>query len=165
MIKYAVFNIGEEEFGIDVRRIVEIINPQRIYKIPELPDFVSGVIDVRGEIIPIIDLRQRFGIQPSQEGRIIVVLYDNNKIGLHVDEIKGIVTLSHAQIVSPPIIFKGLKRRYFSGLGKKDEGIIILLNIDEVLSSEEKIALKESEDIMQIKDVGEKDNERSSKTT
>lgn len=157
MTKYAVFNIGQEEFGIEVKRIVEIINPQRVFKIPELPEFISGVIDVRGEIIPIIDLRQRFSLPSTHEGRIIIVIYDNNKIGLHVDEIKGIVTLSHAQVVSPPIIFKGLKRRYFSGLGKKDEGIIILLNIDEVLSSEEKIALKESENIIQKQDLIKED--------
>ncbi len=144
--KVAVFKIGEEDFGIEVKRVVEILNLQKIHTIPELPDFLSGVITVRGEIIPLLDLRKRFNVKsPVEEGRIIIVSYDNEKIGLLVDEIKEITSLGPSEIIPPPSIFKGLKKKYLSGLGKKDERIIILLNIDDLLTSEEKIFLKDSE--------------------
>lgn len=148
--KFAVFKIGQEDFGIEVQKVVEILNPQRVYSIPELPDFLSGVITVRGEVIPLLDLRKRFGVRPSGEDeRIIIVKYDSEKIGLLVDEIKEITALGEAQIIAPPAIFKGLKRKYLSGLGKKDEAIIILLDVDDLLTSEEKIILKESESMFE----------------
>lgn len=144
--KFAVFRIGEQDFGIEVIRVVEILNMQKAHTIPELPDFISGVITVRGEVIPLLDLRKRFNIKsPEEEGRIIIVKYDNEKIGLLVDDIKEIISFGTGEIITPPSIFKGVKKKYLSGLGKKDEGIIILLNIDDLLTSEEKIFLKNSE--------------------
>lgn len=148
MEKFAVFKIGGEDFGVEVNRVVEILKAQRIYSLPELPDFLSGIITVRGEVIPLLDLRRRFGFQPSvKKERIIIVQYDNEKIGLLVDEIKEIISFTTQEIIGPPSIFKGLKRKYLTGLGKKGDRIIILLNIDDLLTSEEKILLKESEGI------------------
>ncbi|OGW40032.1 MAG: hypothetical protein A2Y97_09815 [Nitrospirae bacterium RBG_13_39_12] len=148
MIKFAVFRIGEEVFGVEIKRVVEILKTQKTYSLPELPDFLSGVINVRGEIIPLLDLRKRFGFQsPSKNERIIIVKCDNEKIGLLVDGIKEIISFTSEEVISPPSIFKGLKRKYLSGLGKKDDRIIILLNIDDLLTSEEKIILQESEGI------------------
>ena len=147
--KFAVFGIGQEDFGIEVGSVVEIINMQKIYSLPELPDFLSGVISVRNEIIPLLDLRKRFGIlTAAEEGRIIIVRYDSEKIGLLVDEIKEIISLEAGQIITPPTIFKGLKRKYLTGIGKKGDRIIILLNIDDLLTSEEKIMLKDSEETL-----------------
>jgi len=147
--KFAVFLIGEEYFGIEITRVVEILNTQKIHSIPEMPDFLSGVITVRGEIIPIIDLQQRLCIRSSSEKELIIVIkYDNEKIGILVDTVKEISSLQHHEIMSPPAIFRGLKRKYLSGLGKKDDRIIILLNLDDLLTSEEKIILKEAEDIL-----------------
>ena len=144
-MKFAVFRIGKEDFGIDIGRVVEFLHTQRVYTMPELPDFVSGVITVRGEVVPLLDLRKRFDIQSSQtEELIIVVRHGEEKIGLLVDEIKEILALGPEEITAPPKIFKGLKRTYLTGLGKKNERIIILLNVDDLLSSEEKIMLKDS---------------------
>jgi len=145
VIKFAVLRIGEEDFGVEIKRVVEIIKTQRIYSLPELPEFLSGLITVRGEVIPLLDLRRRFGISSSiKKERIIIVRCDSEKIGLLVDEIKEIISLTDREIIGPPSIFKGLKRKYLTGLGKKDDRIIILLNIDDLLTSEEKIILKES---------------------
>jgi purine-binding chemotaxis protein CheW len=147
--KFAVFKIGGEDFGVDIDRVVEILKAQRIYSIPELPDFLSGVITVRGDVIPLLDLRRRFGFQSSiKKERIIIVRCDTEKIGILVDEIKEITSLNTEEIISPPSIFKGLKRKYLTGLWKKNDRIIILLNIDDLLTSEEKIMLKESEGIL-----------------
>jgi purine-binding chemotaxis protein CheW len=147
--KFAVFIIGEEYFGIEITRVVEILNTQKIHSIPEMPDFLSGVITVRGEILPIIDLRQRLCIQSSSAKELIIVIkYDNEKIGILVDTVKEIISLTHDQIISPPAIFRGLKRKYLSGLGKIDDRIIIILNLADLLTSEEKIILKETEEIL-----------------
>ncbi len=148
VIKFAVFKIGEEDFGVEIKRVVKILKTQKIYSLPELPDFLSGLITVRGEVIPLLDLRRRFGIQSSlKKERIIIVWCESEKIGLLVDEIKEIISLTNEEVIGPPSIFKGLKRRYLTGIGKKDDRIIILLNIDDLLTSEEKIMLKESEGI------------------
>src|SRR5512135_3173493 len=144
-MKFAVFRVGKEDFGIDIGNVVEFLRTQRIYTLPELPDFLAGVITVRGEVMPLIDLRKRFVIESTQtEELIIVVRYDDEKIGLLVDEIKEIISLVPEEITAPPKVFKGLKKKYLMGLGKKNERIIILLNVDHLLSSEEKIMLKES---------------------
>lgn len=148
MKKFALFNLGIEEFGVEVDKVVEILDTQRVYTIPELPNFLAGVITVRGEVIPLLDLRKRFNVKTSHEpGHIIVVRQENEKIGLLVDEIKEIISLGKAEIIAPPTIFKGLKKKYLTGLGKKDDKIILLLHIDDLLTSEEKIQLMESEEI------------------
>lgn len=158
-LKFVIFNIGEEIFGIEVHKVIEILSPQKVYSIPELPDFLAGVINVRGQVIPLLDLRKRFGIKSSDsEARIIIVKYDNEKIALLVGEIKEIISLSNKEITNPPMIFKGLKRKYLTGIGKKDDRLIILLNIDDLLTSEEKIILKESEEIFD-------ENTKTEKTT
>jgi len=150
LLKFAVFKIAGEDFGVEVNRVVEILKKQRIYSLPELPAFLSGVINVRGEIIPLLDLRRRFSTftqTPTKKERIIVVRCDGEKIGLLIDEIREIISLSREEVVAPPSLFKGLKRTYLTGLGKKDDRIIILLNIDNLLTSEEKMVLEESEGI------------------
>ncbi len=145
-MKFAVFSIGQEDFGVEINKVVEILNTQKVYSLPELPDFLSGVITVRGEVVPLLDLRKRFDIQSSRTKELIILVrYDSEKIGLLVDEIKEILSLNPEEITSPPAIFKGLKKKYLTGIGKRDDRIIILLNIDYLLSSEEKIMLKESE--------------------
>jgi len=152
--KYAVFKIGEEDFGVEINRVVEILSTQKVHSIPDLPDFLSGVIAVRGQIIPLLDLRKRFGIISSSKKELIIVIkYDNEKIGLLVDDVKEITSLRKDEITSPPAIFKGMKRRYLAGIGKKDEKVIIILNVDELLTSEERIMLKETEEVLE-KDAG-----------
>ena len=145
MRKFAVFRISDEFFGIAIDRVVEIIRLQKVFSIPGLPDFLSGIISVRGAVMPLIDLRRRFEMEPSgKKERIIIVRYEGEKIGFLVDEIKEILTLASEEIINPPSLFKGFKTEYITGLGKKKDIIIILLNIDNLLTSEERIRLNES---------------------
>ncbi len=145
MSKFAVFTIAEEMFGVEIERVVEIIRGQKIFSLPGLPDFLSGVMSVRGGVIPIVDLRRRFGKKPSgKKERIIIARFGQEKIGLFVDGIKEIMSLTAEEITTPPSLFKGFSTEYLTGLGKKGGTIIILLNIDNLLTSEEKIMLKES---------------------
>ena len=155
MKKFAVFRIATELFGIAIERVVEIIRPQKVFTIPGLPQFLSGVITVRGIIVPLMDLRRRFGTEPSgKKERIIIVRVDRERIGLLVDEIREIASLAAEAITVPPSLFKGFKTEYITGLGKKDDTIIILLHIDNLLSSEERILLKESMGMLGDKGAG-----------
>ncbi len=142
MQKVAVVFAGEEEFGIDIGKVVEILKAQRVYQLPQLPSFLSGVVNIRGEVIPLMDLRKRFEIESaSGRERIIVIRADGEKVGLLVDGVKEIVTLLPDEVVKPPAMFKGLKTEYLTGIGKRGNSIIILLNLDTLLTSEEKIQL------------------------
>ncbi len=155
MKKFTIFKIGDEIFGIGIDRVVEILKVQKIFTIPGLPEFLSGVMSVRGNIVPVIDLRRRFGIKPSgNKERVIIVRYGQEKISFLVDDIKEILSLSPEQIRTPPSIFKGFKTEYLTGLGKDGERIIILLNIDSLLTSEEKIILRESIGLLEEKGAG-----------
>jgi purine-binding chemotaxis protein CheW len=155
MKQFTVFKIADENFGIAVDRIVEILKVQKVFSIPGLPDFLSGVMSVRGSVIPLIDLRRRFDMTPTgKKERIIIVRFDKEKVGFLVDEIREILTLPSEDIINPPSIFKGFKTEFLTGLGKKDDRIIILLNVDSLLTSEEKIRLKESIGLMEEKGAG-----------
>jgi len=155
MQKFTIFKIGDEIFGIGIDRVVEILKIQKIFTIPGLPEFLSGVMSVRGNIVPVMDLRRRFGIKPSgNKERIIIVRYGQEKISFLVDDIKEILSLSAEEIRTPPSIFKGFKTEYLTGLGRHDERIIILLNIDNLLTSEEKIILRESIGLLEEKSAG-----------
>jgi len=155
MEKFAVFKIGKEDFGVHIGRVVEILKSQKIYSLPELPDFISGVIDVRGEVIPLLDLRKRFGAQAeTRKCRIIIVRYEDEKIGLLVDEIDKIMQFDPEEISPSPAMFKGLRTEYLTGLGKKEGRLVILLNIERLLTSEERIVLKESTGLIEEEDAG-----------
>jgi len=155
MKKFTIFKIGDEIFGIGIDRVVEILKVQKIFTIPGLPEFLSGVMSVRGNIVPVIDLRRRFGIKPAgNKERIIIVRYGQEKISFLVDDIKEILSLTPEEIRTPPSIFKGFKTEYLTGLGKHGERIIILLNIDNLLTSEEKIILRESIGLLEEKGAG-----------
>jgi purine-binding chemotaxis protein CheW len=143
MGKVAVVFAGEEEFGIDIGKVVEILNVPRVYMLPQLPSFLSGVVNIRGEVIPLMDLRKRFGITPSSvKERIVVVRSHREKVGLLVDGVKEIIDLLPREILSPPGMFKGLKTEYMDGIGRRGDAIIVLLNLDTLLSAEERIQME-----------------------
>lgn len=161
MEKFTVFKIGDEEFGISIGNVVEILRAQKVFHLPELPVFLSGVINVRGEVIPVLDLRIRFGIDISKTSeqsrkkkeRVIILRYEDSKLGLLTDEIKEIVSIAPEDISPPPPLFKGLRTEYLDGLGKKDQRIIILLKLGKILSAEEKIAFLDSSDSFAEKNI------------
>jgi len=154
-MKFTIFNISDETFGIDISRVLEILRVPKIFTIPGLPEFLSGVMSVRGAVIPVMDLRRRFGMNPAgRKERIILVRYGLEKIGFLVDEIKEILELNPDELRPSPSIFKGFKTEYLTGIGKKDERIILILNIDNLLTSEEKILLQETKELLEEKRAG-----------
>ncbi len=146
--QYIVFFVNEKQFGVDVGQAREIINKQELTYIPNAPDFIQGVINLRGEIIPIIELKNRLNLSTgdhSREEKIIIVELDGTLLGMQVDDVKEMIRLNVEDIADPPEIVKGVNRNYLSGVGKLGDKLLILLNLDRVLSSKEIEELDELE--------------------
>ncbi len=153
-MRYLIFLVKEEYFGIDVFKVVEIIKPTRFYHVYDLPDFIEGLINLRGELIPIVSMRKRFGIDESpSKSRIIIVKIEDEKIGLQVDSVVEIAEIPPEKISKPSKLFKGFKAEFIESVAElKDNRVAIILNLNRVLTTEEKILLKSSKDRL------EKDN-------
>ncbi|MEK6693284.1 MAG: chemotaxis protein CheW [Nitrospirota bacterium] len=145
--KLTIFTIGEEEYALDIMRVVEILRPQKVTKLPNTPDFIEGVINLRGNVVPIIDLRKRFGIKihEHEDKRILLTRVGGEIVGLLVDGVKEVCILSKGDIVPPPTMVKGIKTEYLEGVGKAGERLIIILNLDKILSTEERLLLESIE--------------------
>lgn len=143
------FSIGSERFGVDILVVQEIIMMSTITEIPNAPDFVEGVINLRGSIIPVLDLRKRLRLrhQPRPEGykgtsRILVVEIDGNVTGFIVDAVAKVITVPGSKIQPPPdIIVAGVQSQYINGVTHLDDTILIVLDFKKILSMEEKTAL------------------------
>jgi purine-binding chemotaxis protein CheW len=142
MQSFLVFKLGPEEFGLDIANVVEIFKSQKIFEVPEIEEYIAGVINVRGEVMPLVDLRKRFGLKPSPvKERTVLVRTNDETLGLIVDEVKEILNFEEEEISKPPTIFKGLAAKYLVGLGKKEGRVVVLLDLDNILSREEIIKL------------------------
>lgn len=136
-----IFKLGDEEFGVDILQVREIEKlDQQVTRVPKSPVFVEGVINLRGEIIPIVDLRKRFGLvvrQTGNEARIIIVDINDGQVGMVVDSVVEVVRLNVSAIETAPSITKGVDAYFLSGVAKINERLIILLNLERALSPEE----------------------------
>ena len=142
------FEVGNEEYGLDILGVKEVIRIREITRLPKAPSFVKGIINLRGDVIPIIDLRDKFGLENQEYTdmtRVIVVDVDEKLVGMVVDAASQVVRIPADQIEPPPPIAGGLSTEYIRGVGKLDERLVILLNIDRILTQEEKIELVEME--------------------
>jgi len=142
--KYLVFQLGSEEFGTEVLKVREIMGLQDITCVPRTPTFVKGVINLRGKVIPVVDLRLKFGLQPeeyTQRTCIIVILTQQGEeelmIGMIVDGVAEVLTLSEADIEDTPDFGTGCATPYLKGMAKIKGKVKILLDIDQVLSTSE----------------------------
>jgi purine-binding chemotaxis protein CheW len=143
------FQLGDEEFGVDVMNVFEVIPVPDVRPVPQAPEFVEGVVDVRDSIIPVIDMRKRFSLPERKAGdpsRLVIVAIGEARAGLVVDTVPGVVPLAESAVSPPPDFFRGLAGRYLEGLAKDDDRLIIMLNVGEILSSKERIALEKMVD-------------------
>ncbi len=139
------FNIGEEDYGVNIQTVKEVIRKREITRLPKTPAFVKGVINLRGDIIPIIDLRERFGMEQRESTdmtRVIVAEVDGRPIGMVVDSVSHVIRIAQDQIEPPPEMVGGISEEYLKGVGKVGEQLIVLLNIDRILSATEKVELE-----------------------
>jgi purine-binding chemotaxis protein CheW len=138
--RYLTFVLGEECYGIEIRYVTEIIGMQAITVIPEIPDYVKGIINLRGKIIPVIDVRMRFKKEvKSYNDRTCVIVVDINdlSIGLIVDGVAEVLTIPEQEIVDPPQINKGANNRYIKKIGKVGSEVKLLLDCDKLLTETE----------------------------
>ncbi len=144
ILQLVSFNIGEEEFGVDILKVQEIIRLVEITRVPNAPSFVEGVINLRGKVIPVIDLRKRIGmpsIQSSSESRIVVVELENKIIGFLVDCVNEVLRISQSITEPPPSIIAGINADYITAIGKLDDRILILLDLEKILDTSQKADL------------------------
>ena len=146
-IQIVTFRIGEEYFGMPVGDVREIIRNTELFDVPGSGPDVRGVINLRGDVIPIIDLRKKFGLPEemyADNTRVIVVEVEGKLMGIVVDSVSHVIRIDESQIDKPPLL-SGMSREYIMGVVKLDKRLIVLLNIDRILTTEEKIEIEKIE--------------------
>jgi len=134
------FVVESEEFGVDILKVQEIIRTVDITRVPKSPAFVEGVINLRGKIVPVIDLRKRFGIEKKahdNDTRIIVVELPDKVVGFLVDRVKEVIRVEKSVIEAPPELTTNVNSNYITGVAKLQDRLLILLDLDKVLSNDE----------------------------
>ncbi|MCU6707124.1 chemotaxis protein CheW [Paenibacillus sp. J5C_2022] len=145
-LKVIVFGLGNEEYGIEVDKVRTIERMCPITRVPKTPSFIKGVINLRGVVVPVIDLRGRFNLAETEltdNSRIIVVAVAEMEVGFIVDSANDVTDIDADEIDSPPEIVGGIKAKYLRGIAKLDEDrLLIMLNLSEVLNKDEIIQLE-----------------------
>jgi len=139
--QYIVVNIGNEQFGIDIKYVDNIVRMQRITRVPKAQPYFNGVINIRGEIIPVMSLRVKFELEPDEftsRTRILIIkLEPQSAVGIIVDEVKNVITLSDDDIDINTSVGNDEKNAYITGVGKQPEGLVTLLNLQGVIVEKE----------------------------
>lgn len=134
--KYLTFHLANEDYGIEIRFVTEIIGIQKITNIPNMANFIKGVINLRGKVIPVMDVRARFGLSSREYDErtcVIVVNVSEQDIGLVVDRVNEVVDIPATQVEPPPISSQNQSARYIRGIGKVGNSVKILLDAEKLL--------------------------------
>ena len=149
--KYLTFSLAKEEYGIGILKVKEIIGIMPITAVPRVPLFVKGVINLRGKVIPIVDLRLKFGMSEAEHtDKTCIIVVDVNgakagiRMGIVVDSVSEVLNIKGGEIEEAPSLGHNLETEYILGMAKVDDGIKILLDIDRVLSRDEKESLEKA---------------------
>ncbi len=142
--QYLSFKLGDEIFAVDVAQVREILDVITITKVPQTPDFMQGVINLRGSVVPVMDMRLKFGMPPTERTVntciiVMEVIQDGETmvLGSLADSVQEVLDLEPEQIESPPRIGTRLRSSYIKGMGKQNERFIIILDIDRIFSADE----------------------------
>jgi purine-binding chemotaxis protein CheW len=138
--RYLTFTIEENTYGVPIRFVTEIIGIQSITKVPETPDYIKGITNLRGKIIPLIDVRLKFGkeeVPYNERTCIVVVDIDSVAVGLIVDRVADVLVIEDDQIALPPETGLGFENRYIEGIGKAEDRVQLLLNVEKLLKYDE----------------------------
>jgi purine-binding chemotaxis protein CheW len=144
--QFVSFVVAGEEFGVNILKVQEIIRPVDITRVPHAPEFVEGVINLRGRILPVIDLRTRFGFPEraqDDETRIIVVEIGSQTVGFMADAVEEVLRVDVTSIEPAPELAVGIDAHYLRGVAKLDERLLILLDLEGILSTDETEALED----------------------
>lgn len=138
LIQLVTFRIGEEEFGVDIVAVKEIIRLMQITMVPRAPEFIEGVINLRGKVIPVVNMRKRFNksqVTPDNSTRIVVMELDQKIVGFLVDGVSEVLRIPETTVEDPPPVVAGIGSEYIRGIGKLDNRLLILLDLDHLLGS------------------------------
>lgn len=141
-----VFSLGSETYGVDIASVREIIPVQKIVSVPRAPDFVEGIINLRGRVIPVLDLRKHFGFEqkkgdPSQ--RIVLVEAGQESIGVIVDAVSSVLRISDESVEPAASVIVGAEIEYIQGIAKVDEELVVLIDLTKIISDAEKRTLRD----------------------
>jgi purine-binding chemotaxis protein CheW len=141
LLQLVSFKIGDEEFGVDILKVQEINRMLEVTRVPNAPEFVDGVINLRGKVIPIIALRRRFGMERKESDkntRIVVVELNGKIVGFVVDAVSEVLRIPRSVTEPPPPIVAGIDAEYITAVGKLEDRLLILLDLESVLTGAEK---------------------------
>jgi purine-binding chemotaxis protein CheW len=139
-----VFELGGEQYGVNIAAVESIIKIQAVTRIPHTPPYVEGVTNLRGRVLPVIDLRKRFGLEPadaSSDSRIVVAAMGRLEVGMIVDGVSEVLTIPDGAVEPAPTITTTADSAFITGIAKIDERLVILLDLARILSVEEQEAL------------------------
>lgn len=139
-LQIVCFKIGNEEYGLDILQVQEILKLPKVTKLPKSKPYIMGVIDLRGKVLPIVELSKLFGIDTGQLGeaaRAIVVNIAGKKVGLGIDSVSHVIKVNASDIEPPPPVVRGISGKYIVGVAKMEEGFVIILDITQLFTSEE----------------------------
>ncbi len=152
--QYLTFKLDNEIYAMDITTVREVLDITQITKVPQMPDFMCGVINLRGSVVPVVDLRLKFGLEKAASVReacivIIEIILDDEEtvLGILVDSVQEVISLEPEQIDPPPRIGTRLKTQFIKGMGKKDKEFIIILETAKVFSAEELAVVQTTDDI------------------
>ncbi|WP_342304451.1 chemotaxis protein CheW [Methanolobus sp. ZRKC5] len=141
LLQMVVFQLGGEEFGVEIMKVQEIIRMPEITQIPQSPEYVEGVINLRGKIIVVINLDKRFNLSSKdvdEHSRIIVVEIGDNVVGMIVDSVNEVLRINASSIdPAPELVTSSVSKQYITGVGKLDDRLLILLDLAKVLNKKE----------------------------
>ena len=136
-----IFELGSENYGVDIAAVEGIIKMQEITRLPHAPSFVEGITNLRGAVVPVVDLRKRFGLtaqEATRDTRIVVANIGSTKVGLVVDAVTQVIRVAEDKIEPPPQMSVTINSAFIKNIAKLDQQLVILLDLTRVLSSEEK---------------------------
>ncbi|MCX6136017.1 MAG: chemotaxis protein CheW [Ignavibacteriales bacterium] len=145
LLQLVSFEIGSEEFGVDILKVQEIIRTLEVTRVPNAPEYVDGVINLRGKVIPIVDMRRRFGMDrkvQDKNTRIVVVELSGRTIGFIVDAVSEVLRIPKSVTEPPPSIVAGINAEYITAVGKLEDRLLILLDLEKILTATETAELK-----------------------
>jgi len=140
ILQLVTFCLGEEEFGVDILIVSEIIRLVQITPVPHAPNFIRGVINLRGRVLPVVGLRKRFGmveLEMTEKTRIIVMMWEHQLVGFLVDSVSEVLRIPASTIVPTPPVVTGIGAEYIEGVGKMGDGLLILLNMQALMANSE----------------------------
>ena len=145
MRQFVKFDVGNEEFGVDIEQVREIIKIQEFLKVPKTPKFIEGLINLRGKVLTVFNLRKRLGMKNQafdENSKIIIVDSNDLLIGFTVDVVSEIIRIPDDAVENTPPTVTGIDKRFLAGVAKSDDKLLLLLDLSQVLSNDEETKLK-----------------------